>query len=1218
MGTRLEDAADVRRRATSKSAKCTMPVGKRGAASQNNDDGPKAKRHKAHPVSTTSPRQVLDVYVFGSGASGELGLGVTPTDKKRDPTLARYPTRNHLLDSGKNKTGVVQVAVGGMHAAALTRDGRVLTWGVNDNKALGRDTEWQEPPEGLPDDVADLNPLESSPSAVVFPASAGRVCIVQVAACDSATFALTDDGQVYGWGSFRGSDGLFGFLYDSIKDKAKPRHDELLQSTPAIIPGLAGIKELSCGANHVLALTHSGNVMAWGSGEQGELGRRILGRRRFQALIPHPVGLPKNKTERIYAGFHHNFAVDARGSIYAWGLNNFGQAGIPTGEEQLTLLKPTVVERLKGFRIKHMAAGLHHSLACTEDGRVLAWGRCDDCQMGVALDDIPRDHLKFDSAQRPRILNTPTLVPGVDAVFVAAGIDNSMAISRDGRLFGWGFSSEYRTGLGTEDTVEQPAVAKRGDAIGKTVSFVGCGGQFSIAAGPKIQSPPLKGSENMPHHQASVMDEDEDNNEYHESVDRLTMAYGNTPRRPILVFDDDEVEIIPDDDDDDDDYVLEHIDLTGADYEGDDQDGHGQTFSRNRDLQPDQTRLDKYLRYGLSISPGTFVELNQNLQPFNIRFLEIKMIYSQPGDGRSKVFVRGIPYARNRLLRAMLETHGNEVCQIFEVDDNDPRQAHDQALVEVEFTAIKRVRQLVITNTPYPENSCALEDFNNDKAQAGRMGRLVCRWRHTIYYRDADRRSKEKAHRWRLEHLSEAHLPTTGNNGHSIRGSDLETLMHWRGGRIKGGSYLPGNRPPTIDLSDDDCSGNSSTHARGQRYIFGDMFCGAGGASQGARAAGFRLGYAVEHWNHAAATYRHNFPEVDLFEGDISDFFRLRKPQYVDVLHLSPPCQYWSPAKTRPGKNDEINMAALYACGNAVDKLRPRLFTLEQTFGILREMHSLHFSMFVRTFTSLGHSVEWGIVHLQDWGVPQPRKRLVMIGSCPGEALPTLPPASHGNAPGLRPYTTVNDVLASIPRGAQLHDVQRAERLGAAGTPCDGNTILGETLCCGRGKSCHPSGRRLFTERELAGLQGFPHFFEFRGSSVIKQIGNAFPPSAVEHLYKHLLDHLRTVHDVAASAGSLAGRRIQPRRRDAGLAARPRTGEDVVVIDGSDNESTSSSVVMCDRPKSPANDDDDDNDAPRPRALLLPNYPESMVVGGEWDDDPQDSDSDATMDGEEV
>ncbi|KAH9436928.1 hypothetical protein MCOR02_000592 [Pyricularia oryzae] len=831
----------------------------------------------------------------------------------------------------------------------------------------------------------------------------------------------------------------------------------------------------------------------------------------------------------------------------------------------------------------------------------------------------------FDSAQRPRILNIPTLVPGVDAVFVAAGIDNSMAISEDEEHFGWGFSSEYRTGLGTEDTVEKPAVARRGDTTGKMVSFVGCGGQFSIVAGPNH----FQGSRKMPTDQAPRVDvdvdEDENNNEDYENVDRLkrlNREYDERPRRR-LVIDDDDVEIISDDEDND--GGLEHIDLTGDD-EDDDQGGDGHGFFRNRGLKQHQTRLESYHRNGLNISPGVLVELHQRLQPFNIEFLQVKMIYSQPGDGERRVLVRGIPYARNRSLRAMLEPHGNEVCQIFEVDDNDPRPAHDQALVEIEFAAIKRVRQFAITNTPYPENSCILTDFNNDKAKAQRMGRLICRWRHTIYYRDAGRRCKEKAHRWRLEHLSETALSTAGHSNRNIKTSDSNTMMYWRGGRTKGGSYFPGNRPPTIDLSDEDDHGNSKKRARGQKYIFGDMFCGAGGASQGARAAGFRLGYAVEHWNHAAATYRHNFPEVNLFEGDIFDFLQRNDLDFVDILHLSPPCQYWSPAKTRPGKNDEINRAALFACGDVVQKLRPRLFTLEQTFGILREMHRPYFNKLVQCFTTLRYSVEWGIVHLQDWGVPQPRRRLVMIGSCPGEVLPALPPASHGNAPGLRPYTTVNDVLASIPHGAQLHDVQRAERLGAAGTPWNGNTILRETLCCGCGKTCHPSGRRLFTERELAGLQGFPHFFEFQGSSVIKQIGNAFPPSAVEHLYKHLLDHLQKVDFVAMNPSSHPSHQTrpsgqnQPARQDVALAVRPRRRrDDIVVIEDSDNESTSSSIVICDRQESPV---DSDNITPQRRSFVLPQYPESMVVDGDGDDNFADSDgdsgSDVTMDGEEA
>jgi regulator of chromosome condensation len=159
------------------------------------------KRRKAQPTFNEPPAETLDVFVFGNGEGGELGLGVVIKDKL-DPTIAPYPTRNEILDAGT--VGVVQVAAGGMHSVALTRDGDVFTWGVNDMKALGRDTQWEEPPEGNPDDVADLNPLESTPSAIPLDSfGAEPLRITGVTACDSASFALTDDGRVYGWGSFR-------------------------------------------------------------------------------------------------------------------------------------------------------------------------------------------------------------------------------------------------------------------------------------------------------------------------------------------------------------------------------------------------------------------------------------------------------------------------------------------------------------------------------------------------------------------------------------------------------------------------------------------------------------------------------------------------------------------------------------------------------------------------------------------------------------------------------------------------------------------------------------------------------------------------------------------------------------------------------------------------------------------------------------------------------
>jgi regulator of chromosome condensation len=174
-------------------------------------------KRQATNASTTlneAPTQKLDVYVFGSGESGELGLGHLKRNGKA-PTNVKRPRLNDLLDA--KTVGVVQLDVGGMHTVALTYDNRIVTWGVNDLGALGRDTTWVAPTkdanadsESSDDDGDDsgLNPKESVPTAIPASSFPKGVKFCQVAASDSASFALTVDGQVYGWGTFRVSPSL--------------------------------------------------------------------------------------------------------------------------------------------------------------------------------------------------------------------------------------------------------------------------------------------------------------------------------------------------------------------------------------------------------------------------------------------------------------------------------------------------------------------------------------------------------------------------------------------------------------------------------------------------------------------------------------------------------------------------------------------------------------------------------------------------------------------------------------------------------------------------------------------------------------------------------------------------------------------------------------------------------------------------------------------------
>lgn len=167
-----------------------------------------AKRFKAATLNAP-PTKRLDIYVCGDGESGELGLGPKPIDGRK-PTNVRRPRRNKLLDAAT--VGVVQIAAGGMHCVSLTHDQKIVTWGVNDDGALGRDTKWEAPTKDInqgldsedSDDEGDMNPKESTPAAIPTEYFGKAVPeFVQVVASDSASFALTSEGLVYGWGTFR-------------------------------------------------------------------------------------------------------------------------------------------------------------------------------------------------------------------------------------------------------------------------------------------------------------------------------------------------------------------------------------------------------------------------------------------------------------------------------------------------------------------------------------------------------------------------------------------------------------------------------------------------------------------------------------------------------------------------------------------------------------------------------------------------------------------------------------------------------------------------------------------------------------------------------------------------------------------------------------------------------------------------------------------------------
>ncbi|RFU78163.1 regulator of chromosome condensation beta-lactamase-inhibitor ii [Trichoderma arundinaceum] len=430
-----------------------------------------------------APTQVLDIYVFGEGTSGELGLGSKRVNGKK-PIDVKRPRLNDNLSA--KTVGVVQIACGGMHVAALTRDNKILTWGVNDQGALGRDTTWDgglrdadnaDDSDSEDEDDTGINPRESTPTALSEEDFAPGTKFVQVVASDSASFVLTEDGRVYGWGTFRSSDGILGFT-ETVK----------VQTRPVLLAGLKNIKALASGANHILALDHKGNVVAWGCGQQNQLGRRIIERNKMSSLIPQGVGLPRGKIAKIACGSYHSFAIDNKGAVWGWGLNNFGEIGVENsaGEDDAVILKPVKINFLADHTVTGIKGGIHHSLACTDKGELFAWGRVDGYQVGFELEAIE----KVDEDTKASIS---------DVVAVAAGTDNSFAISKDGKAYSWGFSSNYQTGQGTIDDVHVPTLIDNTATRDKKIIAAGAGGQFSVLIGIAEDVPATNGEVNGVH-----------------------------------------------------------------------------------------------------------------------------------------------------------------------------------------------------------------------------------------------------------------------------------------------------------------------------------------------------------------------------------------------------------------------------------------------------------------------------------------------------------------------------------------------------------------------------------------------------------------------------------------------------------------------------------------------------------------------------------------------
>jgi len=386
-----------------------------------------------------------------------------------------------------------------------------------------------------------------------------------------------------------------------------------------------------------------------------------------------------------------------------------------------------------------------------------------------------------------------------------------------------------------------------------------------------------------------------------------------------------------------------------------------------------------------------------------------------------------------------------------------------------------------------------------------------------------------------------------------------------------------------------------------------EIFSGAGGLAKGLELAGFEHSAFVEFNKDACATLRLNFDPAKVFEGDIRDF-DFHQLSNIDVVAGGPPCQPFSLGGNHGAHNDARDMFP-HAI-NAIEILSPKAFVFENVKGLLRGSFSDYFRYIILRLTFPGahptlmatwkehfkslqninfehydgikYRVNFTLVNAADYGVPQCRERVVIVGIRSDlDVVWDVPQATHSEEsllwdkfvtgvywenhevpkaqretcsrgfqskvrglrdtfgffkPELSPWRTVRDALKGVPDPRAKHGI--ADHIfrdlartypGHTGSDYDlpAKTVKagGHGVPGGENMIRYPDGSvRYFTVFEGKRIQTFPDAYQITGpwTEAMRQIGNAVPVILGEHIGKHLIQKMAVGSKINLHSGMSA------------------------------------------------------------------------------------------------
>ena len=343
-------------------------------------------------------------------------------------------------------------------------------------------------------------------------------------------------------------------------------------------------------------------------------------------------------------------------------------------------------------------------------------------------------------------------------------------------------------------------------------------------------------------------------------------------------------------------------------------------------------------------------------------------------------------------------------------------------------------------------------------------------------------------------------------------------------------------------------------------YEVVDLFCGIGGLSYGLKCqgmkilAGFDLDYTCQYAYETNTGGKFYYRDVKTISGDEINKLYSQKKNTIKVLAGCAPCQPFSSYAFKNKEKDSEKYDLLYEFGRLVREVLPDIVTMENVTQIINFKLKPVLQDFVDELKSLGYFVDVQKIFCPDYGIPQTRRRIVLVASKLGE-IAIIPPTHNKEN-----YVTVRETIGHLPlllSGASdpLDPLHRAIALTPINmrriqaTPYGGSwhdwpdelvldchkkvggktygsvygrmewdkpapTMTTQCTGLGNGRFGHPEQHRAISAREAALIQTFPQSYKFfpdeQQVSITKAsryIGNAVPPKLGEILAKSIINH---------------------------------------------------------------------------------------------------------------